>query len=701
VARRVFPQDRSVWVPTGGLARTLLAPVPVLVYEDPDPDSEPPELGPAADIRQIDGTAPTVASTLTTEADSETPLWLGTDDGSDTLIVRINGGPPTRVYARVDDRLDTVDAALAALDTRLDAVEPGGAGPIADHATQHGTGGDDPITPAAIGAAPVGHTHTGTYQPLDADLTAIAELTPTGGVVVQESGGTWAARTPTQLAATLPADQAAGTASLRTLGTGAAQAAAGTDARFTTGSAYARITAAEFLATATPRLCAHRGAGDLAPENSLPAFELAVSAGARCMEVSVGRTSDGVLVVNHDLTWDRTLTLAGTSTQFAGTIAATPSTALRGLSIGGMTQVGAAYLGTSAPPVVLFEEILRRYGGRVVLCVEAKLDAAYPAMMAMVEAYGLQPSTIVKAHYTSARLAEAKAAGYATFGYLGSTTEFTSVNIAALVAADVDIIVFPGYDDQASIPAATYSSSERVAEAVATGRHCWPYPLHRRADLTHYVAAGCTGAVVASYPYLATSAALTTRDLWVAGCPMPGEMVLEPFNAAWAATWSGGEIRLARAGQQHFLTLGQLGPLANAAGTYTIDLDVKWPTLPADLTTNFSLVFGRADDSYYQHQGARGSGYHAILRPNGQLQLFRHTDGSGTGTQIGSTVSTTAMVADTWTHLTLAVTPTTITWTRTGFTATSGTDSTHRGGYVQIGRSSTDASIAARSLAVT
>jgi len=64
-------------------------------------------------------------------------------------------------------------------------------------------------------------------QPLDSDLTTIAGLTASGSAVIQESGGAWAARTPTQLAATLPADQDAGTASLRTLGTGSQQAAPG------------------------------------------------------------------------------------------------------------------------------------------------------------------------------------------------------------------------------------------------------------------------------------------------------------------------------------------------------------------------------------------------------------------------------------------------------------------------------------------
>ena len=44
----------------------------------------------------------------------------------------------------------------------------------------------------------------------------------------------------------------------------------------------------------------HRGARGLAPENTLPAFALALSLGVHTLELDVGLTSDGVLVISHD-----------------------------------------------------------------------------------------------------------------------------------------------------------------------------------------------------------------------------------------------------------------------------------------------------------------------------------------------------------------------------------------------------------------
>ena len=50
---------------------------------------------------------------------------------------------------------------------------------------------------------------------------------------------------------------------------------------------------------------AHRGASAYAPENTLPAFELAARQGADMIELDVQRSADGVLVIFHDDTTER------------------------------------------------------------------------------------------------------------------------------------------------------------------------------------------------------------------------------------------------------------------------------------------------------------------------------------------------------------------------------------------------------------
>ena len=57
----------------------------------------------------------------------------------------------------------------------------------------------------------------------------------------------------------------------------------------------------------------HRGARGLLPENTIPAFELAVELGVDVLELDLGMTRDGVPVVHHDraLSPDRTRDAAG------------------------------------------------------------------------------------------------------------------------------------------------------------------------------------------------------------------------------------------------------------------------------------------------------------------------------------------------------------------------------------------------------
>jgi glycerophosphoryl diester phosphodiesterase len=57
--------------------------------------------------------------------------------------------------------------------------------------------------------------------------------------------------------------------------------------------------AANFPATAFD-LQGHRGARGLAPENTIEAFSVALSIGVTTLELDVGMTKDGVLVVHHD-----------------------------------------------------------------------------------------------------------------------------------------------------------------------------------------------------------------------------------------------------------------------------------------------------------------------------------------------------------------------------------------------------------------
>jgi glycerophosphoryl diester phosphodiesterase len=66
-----------------------------------------------------------------------------------------------------------------------------------------------------------------------------------------------------------------------------------------------------FFASSRPRVFAHRGGSALAPENTMAAFDRGIACGADGLELDVHLSRDGVVVVHHDRTLDRTTTLSG------------------------------------------------------------------------------------------------------------------------------------------------------------------------------------------------------------------------------------------------------------------------------------------------------------------------------------------------------------------------------------------------------
>jgi glycerophosphoryl diester phosphodiesterase len=66
-----------------------------------------------------------------------------------------------------------------------------------------------------------------------------------------------------------------------------------------------------FSDAARPLVFAHRGGCDLGPENSFTAFDRGLAAGADGLELDVHLSADGVVVVHHDETLDRTTSGSG------------------------------------------------------------------------------------------------------------------------------------------------------------------------------------------------------------------------------------------------------------------------------------------------------------------------------------------------------------------------------------------------------
>jgi hypothetical protein len=477
---------------------------------------------------------------------------------------------------------------------------------------------------------------------------------------------------------------------LGALAVGATATACRTGGSSRSGPDVAEYTLADWVADRGDHyLVAHRGAGDVLPEHTMESYQAAVDWGAKALEISVGITSDGVLVCLHDQTLQRT-------TNLAGELRAKTAAEVRQAWID-VPRLGPHWLARARVP--LFEDVLRRFGGQVVLCVEAKDDRAHAPMMSMIGRYGLESAVMLKTFYRSKRIPAAKALGLGVFGYFTSPAQMTREavqGLAAQLSPRTDAIVVPNSGPGGYLP------DDQLEGAVLTGIPIWPYPLHRRSDLDHYGRFGVAGAVTSNIGYLSGRVAPAMSDRWAEGAAVLGELPRDPYDDRFAPRWgSGGTISLAASKVQHFLTLGNLCPVTSPA--YTVEFEAAYDELPADLNSNLTLAFGHRDDRYYEHRLGVQDGYHAILQGDGQLGLYAHRAGKVAGSMLAST-ATPPPTRKRWMRFRLEVQPKQLVWSRLDLPTTARvtvTDSRYRGGYLHLGRASADGILSLRGLQVT
>jgi glycerophosphoryl diester phosphodiesterase len=134
-----------------------------------------------------------------------------------------------------------------------------------------------------------------------------------------------------------------------------------------------------------PQVIAHRGASAYRPENTLPAYELAVDQAADMIEVDLHRTRDGAVVVAHDAELER---IGG-----RGEIGDATLAEVRALDAGGGARV----------PTL--DELLDGFGKRIPFNLELKQGgrgayAGLPAAaLAAVRARGLEGRTLWSSFY--------------------------------------------------------------------------------------------------------------------------------------------------------------------------------------------------------------------------------------------------------------------------------------------------------------
>jgi glycerophosphoryl diester phosphodiesterase len=240
--------------------------------------------------------------------------------------------------------------------------------------------------------------------------------------------------------------------------------------------------------TAPLLVVAHRGASGLAPENTLAALRRAQAIGATWAEVDVQRTSDGVLVLVHDDTWERT---AGDRRA----IAAVPWDVVRGFDAG--SWYDAAHAGE--PPATLDAALdLAKRG--LHLDLEIKSPAHHPGLaadvVAAVRRAGVADRVLLSCFDPDVVESVADAAPDVAAAYLAS---------APLARRHPRVATYVLHH------AVVTGQPEYVAELRARGARSWTYTVDDAATARAVSAAGAR-AVITNHPerFLGAAARDTT-----------------------------------------------------------------------------------------------------------------------------------------------------------------------------------------------
>ena len=124
-------------------------------------------------------------------------------------------------------------------------------------------------------------------------------------------------------------------------------------------------TARKLLAQRRPLIIGHRGFCAIAPENTLPSFQLALNAGADLVELDYHQTRDGIPLVIHDETLDRTTNARTRWRQRRIRVADRTAAEIQALDAGSWFEK--KFTGTTAPLLIEALDLICGRGGVAVI----------------------------------------------------------------------------------------------------------------------------------------------------------------------------------------------------------------------------------------------------------------------------------------------------------------------------------------------
>jgi glycerophosphoryl diester phosphodiesterase len=273
----------------------------------------------------------------------------------------------------------------------------------------------------------------------------------------------------------------------------------------------------------------HRGARGLAPENTLPAFARALDLGVTTLELDVGLTADGVVVVSHDPALNPSITRDASGRWLPGRgplLKSLTLAQLQAYDVGRMDPASPYARtfagqqpsdGTRIPTLAQVFDLVRARGANVRFNIETKLsplqpddtaspDAMTDALLAVIRAAGLQEHVTVQSFdWRTLRRVQALEPRVQTSYLTIQTANTSNVNDTAWTAgmrlADHGSVprMVKAAGGAAWAPNGGALTEALVREAQSLGLKVTPWTINNPADMERFIGWGVDG-IITDYP---------------------------------------------------------------------------------------------------------------------------------------------------------------------------------------------------------
>lgn len=409
------------------------------------------------------------------------------------------------------------------------------------------------------------------------------------------------------------------------------------------------------------------------------AYSESANLGIPAIEVSVNSTLDGVLVCHHD---QSALRVTGRDSK----IAELSYAELNALKVDARPWLGPA---TSLEPIPKLRDVLDRFAASHVIFIEDKQGTNTGVLLDLMDSYPSSTEHFIwKQSAPALQVAAAAKRGYKTWGY------FVPDAVPRLdeLAARFDYLGVHHTADDATIES-----------VVAYGKPVICWEVHTRAARDRVTRLGVQGLMCSNVPYV-ISESPEPRDQFASGSRAAGDL---PWNLdqGWDSQPAIDPVSASVVldqNQNFSYRLGSMGPVTNEIHSLTFEM--CWPQeLPSE-QLHAGIAFGQQNDTPYRVLvPSLVGGYHLIIRPGGELVLYRRDPGNPAGTRLQSIVTAPVRAGD-WMQFKIQVTPPSVTFSRLDGAGWSGVtmDREYRGGYFSLCKGYADpVPVQFRAIAVT